>query len=240
MAEKRMFAKTIIDSDYFLDMPISARLLYYDLAMRADDDGFINAPKKIMRIVGASEDDLRILVARQFVIPFESGVVVIRHWRIHNYIQKDRYHETQCVEERSMLSVGETGTYEIGCTQNVSMLDTKCVQAVDEMDTQIRVDKTRVDKTRLESKRFRPPMIEEVKAYCQERRNGVNAERFVSYYESNGWRVGKNPMKDWKAAIRTWEVRDGYEKVEPKQKTPEESKAENDRLALMLKKMQAK
>ena len=91
MAERRMFAKTIIDSDAFLDMPMSARLLYYDLAMRADDDGFINSPKKIMRFVGASMDDLNILAIRKFIIPFDNGVVVIKHWRIHNYIRKDRY-----------------------------------------------------------------------------------------------------------------------------------------------------
>ena len=89
MAERRMFAKTIIDSDAFLDMPMSARLLYYDLAMRADDDGFINSPKKIMRFVGASMDDLNILAIRKFIIPFDNGVVVIKHWRIHNYIRKD-------------------------------------------------------------------------------------------------------------------------------------------------------
>ena len=86
-----MFAKTIIDSDAFIDMPISARLLYYDLSMRADDDGFVNAPKKIMKFVGASNDDMNILIARKFVISFDNGVVVIKHWRIHNYIQKDRY-----------------------------------------------------------------------------------------------------------------------------------------------------
>ena len=91
MAERRMFAKTIIDSDAFLDMPISARLLYYDLSMRADDDGFVNSPKKIMRIVGASEDDLKVLITKKFIIPFDSGIVVIKHWKIHNYIAKDNY-----------------------------------------------------------------------------------------------------------------------------------------------------
>ena len=89
MAERRMFAKTIIDSDAFLDMPVTTRLLYYDLAMRADDDGFINSPKKIMRIVGASQDDLKLLAAKKFIIPFDNGIVVIKHWKIHNYIRKD-------------------------------------------------------------------------------------------------------------------------------------------------------
>lgn len=111
MAERRMFAKTIIDSDAFLDMPVTARLLYYDLSMRADDDGFINSPKKIQRMIGASDDDLRILITRQFIIPFESGVVVIRHWKIHNYIQKDRYTETKCKKEKSTLLLDENNAY---------------------------------------------------------------------------------------------------------------------------------
>ena len=103
MAERRMFAKAIIDSDIFLDMPVTARLLYYDLAMRADDDGFINAPKKIMRMIGASQDDLNILILRKFIIHFETGIVVIKHWRIHNYIQNDRYKETVYLEEKNQL-----------------------------------------------------------------------------------------------------------------------------------------
>ena len=113
MAERRMFAKTIIDSDAFLDMPMSARLLYYDLAMRADDDGFINSPKKIMRFVGASIDDLNILAIRKFIIPFDNGVVVIKHWRIHNYIRKDRYSETTYSEEKSLLEVDENCAYRL-------------------------------------------------------------------------------------------------------------------------------
>ena len=94
MAERRMFAKTIIDSDEFLDMPLSAQALYFHLSMRADDDGFVNNPKKIQRMIGASDDDYKILIAKSFVLRFESGVIVIKHWRINNYIQKDRYKET--------------------------------------------------------------------------------------------------------------------------------------------------
>ena len=113
MAERRMFAKTIIDSDAFLDMPMSARLLYYDLAMPADDYVFINSPKKIMLFVGASMDDLNILAIRKFIIPFDNGVVVIKHWRIHNYIRKDRYSETTYSEEKSLLEVDENRAYRL-------------------------------------------------------------------------------------------------------------------------------
>ncbi len=128
MAERRMFAKTIIDSDAFLDMPQSTQLLYFHLSMRADDDGFINNPKSIMRNVGCKEDDIRILSGKKFIIPFESGVVVIKHWKIHNYIQKDRYHETKYKNEKSTLDTDENGAY------------TQCIQDVSNMDTQVRLE----------------------------------------------------------------------------------------------------
>ena len=100
MAERRMFAKTIIDSDAFLDMPLSTQALYFHLSMRADDDGFINNPKKIQRMIGACDDDLKVLIVKRFIIPFESGIVVIKHWKIHNYIRNDRYKETVYQEEK--------------------------------------------------------------------------------------------------------------------------------------------
>lgn len=128
-----MFAKTIIDSDAFLDMPISARLLYYDLSMRADDDGFVNSPKKIMKFVGATNDDMNILIARKFIIPFDSGVVVIKHWRIHNYIRKDTYNETPYKEEKAMLSIDENKAY--------TLSNSESRRAVDEPSTQVRLGK---------------------------------------------------------------------------------------------------
>jgi len=111
MAERRMFAKTIIDSDAFLDMPLSTQALYFHLSMRADDEGFINNPKKIQRMTGCSDDDLKLLCAKNFIIPFESGVVVIKHWRIHNYIRADRLVETKYKEEREQLEVKDNGAY---------------------------------------------------------------------------------------------------------------------------------
>ena len=149
MAERRMFAKTIVDSDMFIDMPMSARLLYYDLAMRADDDGFVNSPKKIMRFVGASMDDMNVLIAKQFIIPFESGVVVIKHWKIHNYIQKDRYKATSYQAEKESLTL-KNGTYYTDDLPDVSNLDTECIQDVYSLDTQDRLGKDRLGKVRLE------------------------------------------------------------------------------------------
>lgn len=141
-----MFAKTIIDSDAFIDMPTSARLLYYDLGMRADDDGFVNSPKKIMRMIGASEDDMRLLIHKKFIIPFDGGVVVIKHWRIHNYIQKDRYTETKYKTEKAQLTLDENKAYKTpGIIEN-----TQCLQSVYipvyKPDTQVRLGKDRIDK----------------------------------------------------------------------------------------------
>ena len=111
MAEKRMFTKKIVDSDAFLDMPLSTQSLYFHLNMRADDDGFINNPKKIQRMIGASEDDLKLLVAKRFVICFENGVIVIKHWRMHNTLRKDRYNPTTYQEQLSMLEIKDNSSY---------------------------------------------------------------------------------------------------------------------------------
>lgn len=111
MAQKRMFNKQIIDSDPFLSMPSTTRLLYYDLGMRADDDGFVNNPHQIIQSTGASEDDLKLLIAKNFIIPFPIGIVVIKHWWLHNYIASDRYHETVYSEEKAQLHLKKNKVY---------------------------------------------------------------------------------------------------------------------------------
>lgn len=111
MAERRMFTQKIVDSDAFLDMPLSAQCLYFHLNMRADDDGFVNNPKKIQRMLGATEDDLRLLMAKRFIIGFANGVIVIKHWRMHNLLRKDRYNPTQYQDEYKMLELKENGAY---------------------------------------------------------------------------------------------------------------------------------
>lgn len=197
MGERRMFAKTIVLSDAFLDMPMSARCLYFTLGMMADDDGFVNSPRSIMRQCGSSDDDMKLLIAKRFVIIFESGVIVIKHWRLHNYIQKDRYKPTQYVEEKSKLIEKENGVYS---------LDTKCIQNVSKVDTQVKLSKDKLSKDN--NKKFQKPTLSEVKAYCDERQNSVDPAQFYDYYESNGWMVGKSHMKDWKACVRRWERTD--------------------------------
>ena len=119
-----MFSKKIVETDLFMEMSPTAKLLYFYLNMGADDDGFVGNPKTIKMISGATDDDLKILIAKQFIIPFESGVIVIKDWKIHNYIQKDRYNQTQYIKEKNQLLVEENGSY-TKCIQNVSMLDTQ-------------------------------------------------------------------------------------------------------------------
>ena len=145
MAERRMFAKTIIDSDAFIDMPLSTQALYFHLSMRADDDGFINNPKKIQRMIGASDDDLKVLVMKRFIIPFESGIVVIKHWKIHNYIRNDRYKPTVYTKERAMLTSKENGAYTEVETDGIPSGN----QVVYQMDTQVRLGKDRLGKVSL-------------------------------------------------------------------------------------------
>ena len=109
MANRRMFSKKITETDFFLDMPMSAQCLYFHLNMSADDDGFIGNAKTIRRMIGASEDDFKLLMAKEFIIPFESGVVVIKDWKVHNYIRSDRYNATVYTEEKKQLNENENG-----------------------------------------------------------------------------------------------------------------------------------
>ena len=142
MAERRMFAKTIIDSDAFLDMSLSTQALYFHLSMRADDEGFVNNPKKIQRMIGCGDDEMKMLIAKKFIIPFESGVCVIKHWRIHNYIQKDRFKETVYQEEKQHLELKENKAY----TYIENPMDTICIQDVSKMDSQYSIGKDSIGK----------------------------------------------------------------------------------------------
>lgn len=147
MAERRMFTQKIIDSDAFLDMPMSTQALYFHLNMRADDDGFINNPKKVCRMIGASEDDIKLLIAKRFVLAFESGVIVIKHWRMHNLIRKDRYHGTQYQEEMSRLSLKENGAY----TDNGNQLATSWQPNGNQLATEVSIGKDSIVKNNIYS-----------------------------------------------------------------------------------------
>lgn len=215
MAERRMFAKSIIDSDLFLDMPSSTQNLYFHLGMRADDDGFVNSPQKIMRMVSCSKNDMDMLIFKNFIIPFDTGICVIKHWRIHNYIRNDRYTPTIYTEEKNMLSFDDSKSYLTGMTLGIPNDIPEDIPLVDV--GKVRLGKGSLGKESIDidiendvpngttRTKFIPPTIEEVITYCEERNNGVDPKRWHDHYTANGWMVGKTKMKDWKAAVRTWE-----------------------------------
>lgn len=154
MAERRMFSKTVVDSDAFSDMPLTTQALYFHLGMQADDDGFVNSPKKIQRSIGATADDMKLLIAKGFIIPFNSGVIVITHWKVHNYIRKDTYNETTCREEKALLELRENKTYYLPNADS----STDCIRTVDGTLTQVRLGKDRIGKDRLEENTCAEPL----------------------------------------------------------------------------------
>lgn len=138
MAQRRMFSRQITESDAFMDMPLSAQALYFHIAMNADDDGFVNNPKRVQRVIGANDDDLKLLIAKRFLLKFDSGVVVVKHWKMHNYIPKDRYKPTDYTEEKALLYVKPNRSY------------TFCIHPVYKLDTQNSIDKNRLDKNSID------------------------------------------------------------------------------------------
>lgn len=156
MAQRRMMSLHIIDTDAFMDMSHSAQCLYMHLLMRADDDGFVANVKKVMRMVGVQDDDLKILFAKKYILPFESGVCVIKHWKIHNYIQSDRYNPTKYTDEMEQLLVKDNGAY---------TLDTECIQNGYNMDTQVRLGKVRLGKVKSVVRDYSPEFEQFWKEY---------------------------------------------------------------------------
>lgn len=222
MARRRAFSTAIVRSDAFVTMPLSAQALYFHLGMEADDEGFVNNPKIVQRMVGAAEDDLRLLIAKHFLLAFDSGVVVIKHWRMSNYLRPDRFHASQYTEERSLLYVKENGSYTFDASQGTPLLecghDNDTATAYQSRDNDMalagptkpnltKLNLTKPIKNNGEVKRFVAPSVEEVTAYIREKGYHFDAESFVAFYESKGWKVGSQPMKSWRAACVTWEKR---------------------------------
>ena len=214
MAERRMMAKSIIKSDQFLEMPMSSQLLYFHLLLDADDDGFINAPKSIMRVIGAKDDDMRVLQAKGYTIPFDSGVIVIKHWRMHNSLRKDRYNPNPQLEnERKQLIINDRKEYELVTTWQPTgnQLATNGYHSIGKDSIgKDSIGKDSIysgcDKSQPTRTHFTPPTLDEVKAYCIERNNNIDAEYFIDFQEARGWVLSNGKkMKDWKATIRTWE-----------------------------------
>ena len=200
LAERRMFTQKIVDSDAFLDMPLSSQSLYFHLNMRADDDGFVNNPKKIQRMIGASEDDLKLLQAKRFILGFENGVIVIKHWRMHNLLRKDRYNPTQYQEQMARLQLKENGSYTE--TIEIPMLEEPDNQLATtwqpddtQMATQDRIGKDSIGKERIEKDRIDYdgikdaynslcPSLPSVRTLSAARKKAIKA-RLASYTEED-------------------------------------------------------
>lgn len=162
MAHKRMFSKDITESDAFADMPLSSQALYFHLGMSADDDGFINNPKRVQRSVGASIDDLNLLMAKKFIIPFESGVVVIKHWRINNTVRSDRYCPTSYQEEFSQLEIKDNKAYTLKNNIPelvVSQRETLGIPNSNQLDTQDRIGEDRIEEDRRDTLSGKPDCL---------------------------------------------------------------------------------
>ena len=222
MAQKRMFSLQVTDTDRFLDMSASAQALYFHLGMHGDDDGFVSSPRKIARIAGCNDDDLRLLAAKGYIIPFESGVVVITDWNINNTLKNDRYHPTIYAEEKSMLTTDHAGRLMLGNRQETTWNHDGSILEPERNLTELNLTKlNKGDKaaTPPRAKRFTPPTLAEVQSYVAERQSPVDPQGFIDFYASKGWMVGKTPMKDWKAACRNaekweqWNRNDSRSKV---------------------------
>ena len=198
MAERRMMSKSIIKSDTFLDMPATTQNLYFHMLLDADDDGFINAPKSIMRMIGAKDDDMKVLAAKQFVIPFESGVVVIKDWKIHNYIQNDRY-KPSTLPERDLLNIQKDKTYTL--KSDVSRMDTECIQTVS-------IGKDRLGKDRIGKDRVGKVSIDTL---CHVSHDDVDKSHFeiIEYLNLKTGSKFKPTTKPYVQAIRS-RLKEGY------------------------------
>lgn len=203
MAERRMMSKSIIKSDTFLDMPATTQNLYFHMLLDADDDGFINAPKSIMRMIGAKDDDMKVLAAKQFVIPFESGVVVIKDWKIHNYIQNDRY-KPSTLPERDLLNIQKDKTYTL--KSDVSRMDTECIQTVS--IGKDRLGKVRLGKVRLGKDRIGKDSIDTL---CHVSHDDVDKSHIeiIEYLNVKTGSKFKATTKPYIQAIRS-RLKEGY------------------------------
>jgi hypothetical protein len=210
VAKRRMFSLDVVDTDKFLELPATSQSLYFHLGMRADDDGFVSSPRRITSMVNCSNDDLKLLMAKGFLIPFENGIVVITDWKVNNYIQKDRYNETQYLDEKKLLGVKDNGCYTL-----IKVVDTKCIQGVRKTDTQVRLGKDSIDKVSIKEKiylslKFIDDVIDKVKI-TQEQYNKL-VDKFnkdivhkniiaLDNYIANG---KGNKYKDHFRALNVW------------------------------------
>jgi hypothetical protein len=198
MAEKRMFTKKVSDSDAFIEMPSTSQALYFHLNQGADDDGFNNQVQNAMFKAHASTDDLKLLMMKNFIIRFESGVIVIKHWRMHNTLRKDRYTPTNFQEELSQLGLKENGAYTLGCQVVANGLPQNSIGK----DS---VVKNSIEKEKTKKKKFEPPTFEMVMEYAKGKQREDLAKQFFDYFNEGNWidSEGKQVL-NWKQKFLTW------------------------------------
>lgn len=199
MAQKRMFDKRVVETDKFMDLPMSAKALYFMAGISADDKGFFQ-PKKLQKVHGFSDDDFKILIAKQYLIVFDTGVMVITDWNKNNWLDTRRVQETEYIDELKLLTL---------INEKYELLD--CAKR---MLSENRIEENRIEQNSIEENNkkeihkeknnFTKPTIEELKEFTKEHNLKIDEERFIDYYEAKGWMIGKSKMKDWKAAARNW------------------------------------
>lgn len=205
MGNHRMFAKTICLSDSFIDLPTSTRCLYFSLGLLADDEGFIDNPKSIVRQIAASSDDLTMLVAKRYVIMFESGVLCIRHWKVNNRIRADRFVPTAFKEERNMVDILPDGTYELkSAIPNDNQVTTKCQPNATDPHPQDKLSKDKLSKDNIY---IDQPTLEALETFIKENEFNVNADTFFKYYDSAKWKDAFGKNINWKQKLIAWDAR---------------------------------
>lgn len=208
MARKRMFDSEIINQDSFLDLPTEAKALYFLLGMEADDEGFVS-PKRILRLHGISNDSLKLLIVKQYLIPFESGVVVITDWKRNNYLDKNRIRETIYVKEKKMLRYDEENLKYFCVSETSNPVLPNVKQMLNESLTNVKPEEKRREEKSGEENNIKmkknKPTLEEIKAYIEDKKLNVNANDFYQYFEEGNWIDSKgNKVKNWKQKLLTW------------------------------------
>lgn len=205
MGDRRMLTRKVTDDDHFMSLSASAQALYLHLSMSADDDGFCNQVALCMFKAHASVSDLEALLSLRYIYQFESGVIVIKHWRMANALRKDRYTPTVWQKEFAMLNVKENGAYTMGglpngCQMVANGLPNGCPN----------ISKDKLSKSNSKGRKFTPPTLEQVKAYAKEANLNIDCEKFYTYFTTPNdagqtWIDSKgNPVRNWKQKMITW------------------------------------
>lgn len=223
MGHRRMLTTKVTDDDRFTTLPSSAQALYLHLSMSADDDGFCNQVSSSMFKAHATTADLGMLLERKYLYQFDDGVIVIKHWRMANALRRDRYTQTTFKEDLAKLHLDENGAYTMSDDVGCRLVAKRLPQDKLSKD---KLNKEKINKREKSERNQIPPTVDMIKAYCKERSNNVDAEMFYDFYESKGWMVGKNKMKDWQSAVRTWERSNKSEDTPNKEKIEEGRKAQ--------------